>query len=256
MRKPRNKDEILKLIGIKFNKLTLISLTNKKNKNNKGNYFLCQCDCGNMSVVEICKLEAGSTKSCGCYNKERTSKIKGVNLIGKRFSQLIVIKKHSKTKDGMIMWECKCDCGETCYPTTARLNNKTTTSCGKTTHRSSKNSFFWNHNISDEERRNNRRGIFNPENSKFKRLVKEKDGYKCAVKCAVTGAENDLVVHHLFAWKEYPKLRYEINNGITLTKKVHDLFHKIYGRGKNTPEQFVEFVTNYKKGTFNENCIK
>ena len=33
--------------------------------------FLCQCDCGNTTIVDIYHLVHGRIKSCGCYQKER-----------------------------------------------------------------------------------------------------------------------------------------------------------------------------------------
>lgn len=32
----------------------------------------CICDCGNKSIVYLSNLLKGSTKSCGCYNREIT----------------------------------------------------------------------------------------------------------------------------------------------------------------------------------------
>ena len=48
--------------------------------------------------------------------------------------------------------------------------------------------------------------------------------------------------HHVKSWAEYPKLRYQMNNGITFCKECHKEFHKIYGRKNNTREQLEEFL--------------
>ena len=43
--------------------------------------------------------------------------------------------------------------------------------------------------------------------------------------------------------KQYPM-------GICLQKEVHTLFHNIYGYGNNTPEQWYEFVSDFKNGKY------
>ena len=42
-----------------------------------------------------------------------------------------------------------------------------------------------------------------------------------------------------FDWCE--ELRFDVDNGITLCKVHHDEFHKLYGYGNNTYDQFLEF---------------
>ena len=53
-----------------------------------------------------------------------------VNLIGKRFGKLVVKKEMPERKNGAVVWECKCDCGNICYPVTADLNRGVVKSCG------------------------------------------------------------------------------------------------------------------------------
>lgn len=40
--------------------------------------------------------------------------------------------------------------------------------------------------------------------------------------------------------------------GVCLRPDVHRLFHKIYGKKNNTPEQFYEFREDFKKGKYNK----
>ena len=88
----------------------------------------------------------------------------------------------------------------------------------------------------------------NAEYEKWRIDVFEKDNYKCAL----TGEKNDIVAHHLNGYDDFPEQRTEINNGITLCKRIHICFHKKYGFGNNTKEQFNEFKNKYLNGEFNK----
>jgi len=56
----------------KFNRLRVISI-NVKDK--RGEYsWNCVCDCGNKTTVLGGNLRSGNTQSCGCLQKERTTK--------------------------------------------------------------------------------------------------------------------------------------------------------------------------------------
>ena len=77
----------------------------------------------------------------------------------------------------------------------------------------------------------------------------ERDNYTCQV----TGIRGgDLVVHHLYSYNKYYCLRTAIENGITVSKDIHDLFHSIYGYGDNTLEQWEEFINNLTRINFND----
>jgi len=49
--------------------------------------------------------------------------------------------------------------------------------------------------------------------------VKNRDNWKCRI--ADVNCDGRLEAHHILNWKDYPELRYEINNGITLCHAHH-----------------------------------
>ena len=85
--------------------------------------------------------------------------------------------------------------------------------------------------------------------SRWVKNVYERDNYTCQI----TGKRGgDLEVHHLNNYSEYKEERMDVNNGVTLSKKIHKLFHHIYGYRHNTKEQFEEFKERYNNGEFKE----
>ena len=67
-----------------------------------------------------------------------------------------------------------------------------------------------------------------------------RDGYVCQKTGQVGG---ELECHHIFNFADYPELRFAIDNGITLSKKAHKLFHHKYGVKNNTREQLDEYLS-------------
>ena len=73
----------------------------------------------------------------------------------------------------------------------------------------------------------------------WRRSVFERDNYTCQ-KYGTWGGQ--LVVHHINNFAERADLRLAIDNGITLSKKAHQEFHRMYGIKNNTREQLMEFL--------------
>lgn len=53
----------------------------------------------------------------------------------------------------------------------------------------------------------------------WRKSVRDRDGWKC--KISNGDCLGKVVAHHILPWSKFPKLRYEINNGITLCRFHH-----------------------------------
>lgn len=86
----------------------------------------------------------------------------------------------------------------------------------------------------------------------WRKQVFSRDEYTCQC-CLRSSSElprSTLVAHHLDGYNWCIEKRTEIENGATLCKFCHNEFHRIYGRGNNTSEQFKEFLTTKKEIAF------
>lgn len=77
-----------------------------------------------------------------------------------------------------------------------------------------------------------------PRHIKWAKLVKKRDNYTCQI-CNATNIY--LNSHHKNSYDFFESQRFDVDNGITLCQRDHDLFHGIYGFGKNTAYQFKQF---------------
>lgn len=67
------------MIGKRFGRLVVFGCAGHINKKE---YFWCRCDCGRIKRVRKGHLMSGATKSCGCYNSEKSSDRMKKNKIG------------------------------------------------------------------------------------------------------------------------------------------------------------------------------
>lgn len=92
--------------------------------------WVCQCQCGNQSMVLTESLIKGTSKSCGCYKKDRGNKDKIVDISGQRFGSLVAMFREPSTNSRRSNWRCLCDCGDTKSIYLGNLRSGATTSCG------------------------------------------------------------------------------------------------------------------------------
>ena len=130
----KNMGKLIDLTGKKFGRLTVVG----RAKNHispsgvKNVKWECQCECGNVIDVLSKCLRNGETKSCGCYNIEKISTRRFIDLTGQVFGNLIVIKRGENliTKNRQyVRWECQCKCGNKILVTLTQLKSGKV-SCG------------------------------------------------------------------------------------------------------------------------------
>jgi predicted RNA-binding Zn-ribbon protein involved in translation (DUF1610 family) len=107
-------------------------------------------------------------------------------------------------------------------------------------HMTGEDHWNWNPELTDEERlANESRG---PEFVKWAWAVKERDNFTCRI----SGKKGIyLVSHHLNNWADFPELRFDLSNGVTISAELHTEFHSLYGRSNNTIEQFNTFRARF-----------
>lgn len=134
-------------------------------------------------------------------------------------------------------------CGNIFYATPNSLANGHGCPMPKCCKKRGKEHYRYNENITDEERMMSR--DMNMEYRIWRNGVYQNNNYTCDVCGNTRQCGNRVVAHHLYAWGEYPDKRLDISNGIVMCEDCHKEFHKIYGYGKNTPEQYYEYKNNY-----------
>lgn len=124
IQKKKNEERANWLVGKQFGKLTVIRPTEERINNSI--VWECICDCGNIKNVPTHLLTNGHTRSCGCLVRE----VQGKDLTNQRFGKLIVLYPCDYKKSHLILWHCKCDCGNECDIESYNLRAGLTKSCG------------------------------------------------------------------------------------------------------------------------------
>ena len=136
--KPSTK--IKDLTNMKFGRLTVIKRDFKKEKEielsgkRKRTYWVCKCECGNITTVETSKLTSNHTQSCGCIHSEVTRSKFDEDYTGVKWNELTVLerdfKKENSTDRQVRYWKCKCSCGNIISIPTTEVKAKRQISCG------------------------------------------------------------------------------------------------------------------------------
>lgn len=121
------------LTGKRFGKLLVLKRDTQKAK------WLCQCNCGNTTLVSTGNLTTNRTQSCGCLQGFQSHiDAEKYNLIGQKFGYLTVIERvPCPDSTQKAYYKCLCDCGNETIAQAGALRSGQRCSCGKCYHRMS-----------------------------------------------------------------------------------------------------------------------
>lgn len=117
--------------GLRFGKLQVMEFYGRDKFYRQ--MWMCHCDCGRDKIIALRSLLTGRTRSCGDKSHRKGCSHHGrkcLDLTGKRFGKLIVIRRVGVNSRGSPAWECLCDCGNTKIITGGCLSSGDTQSCG------------------------------------------------------------------------------------------------------------------------------
>jgi len=214
-----------------FGKLTAKKVVGRAS--NRTILWYCECSCGNSSIVRANHLKHNHTLSCGCYHREKIKDLYVDNLVGCRFSRLIVIERSEKITQRAATWKCKCDCGNIIETHTASLKSGHTRSCG-CLHFDT----IWKGGISTEPYCINW-------TKEFKEYIKERDGYRC-LNPYCYNSDDILAVHHI----DYNKKNCHPSNLITVCRSCNSRANKDRDWHKAWYQAIINRRYNYENNRY------
>ena len=258
------------LTGQKFGRLTVIERAENKGRNV---CWLCKCECGNEKVIVGGNLKSGKIMSCGCWNSEKSSERMGKQWQDEDYRKM----KSEKMKE---QWQDE---------DFRKIQSETMEKLWQDEDFRKRQSELWQDE--EMKWKMGYKGGITPISIHLRNLQIltqwRKDTYiRENSKCQLTGKSvhgGNSDVHHLKAFsiiveeahnlhnikikpqvKDYTQEELKLleeyvgschkdtSNAVLLSGDVHTLFHKLYGYGENTPEQFEEFRERYMAGEFKE----
>lgn len=117
------------LTGRQYGFLTVLGPTEQRSSSGSI-VWKCQCECGNIVYIPTSNLDRNHTRSCGCKKYELAGQSNSLDLIGRKFYKLTVIKQLTTNNSHESCWLCQCDCGNICEVIGWHLTTERVQSCG------------------------------------------------------------------------------------------------------------------------------
>ena len=123
MEQTRKSKPRVDLTGKKFGRLTPKEYV-------KGGKWICECECGNIIIVDTRNLNSGHTKSCGCLQKEKASQ-NTYDMSNYEDDNIKVLSRDGSDEQQIAMWKCLCkNCGNIFSTRGSSIRAGYTKSCG------------------------------------------------------------------------------------------------------------------------------
>lgn len=192
------------------------------------------CSCGNKTTTRFTNFSRGhKCKKCGAKatSKKRRYTLEQVKEIFEKGGCELVSTEY---KGSQYPLRYVCNCGR---ESTTLLGNfqrgARCKHCGYDKLRG-ENNYQWK---TDREET----GRNTPEYREWRRKVLERDEHICQ-KCGETYWS--MTAHHIINYSEESKMRYVVDNGVTLCRPCHTEFHTQFGFEGNDGEQLIQFITD------------
>lgn len=104
--------KVIDMTNQKINRLLVLERV--ENTKNGQAQWKCLCDCGSIVIVTGINLRNGHTKSCGCYQRDRTSEACRIDRVGETIGNFTLLEYYQKdyNNEERSKWRCRCNlCG-------------------------------------------------------------------------------------------------------------------------------------------------
>jgi hypothetical protein len=231
-----------------FQSFNCYLLTPKSEYIDSHQYLHYECICGHNDYDTVFAIkERKSCRKCAGYYL-KLSKIEVDKIFKNRDCIPILTQEYYNRAD---LIDYKCVCGNFTHTTITDFNKIQGCSNCYTLRKSGENSIWWNPNLTDEERLDNRKYL---EYKQWRKDVYKKDNYTC--QCCGDSKGGNLNAHHKDGYSWCEERRLDINNGITLCENCHSLdinsFHKQFGFYNNTELQFNQWMNQNKTANYKQ----
>lgn len=126
---------IVDLSGQHIGRWEVLYLLDERTKK-RGTIWHCRCTCGTEKDVPGEALRNGSSKSCGCLQKEiasQSGKNTAIDITGQKFGKLIALERiPAVNANKHTRWKCQCDCGNIVDIDLGNIMSGKSRSCGCT----------------------------------------------------------------------------------------------------------------------------
>lgn len=212
------------------NGLTLLEEEYKSGKTK----MRCICTCGEIANLRYEHVSKGGKCSLCMYKRNGRRKFDedGAELAFQKLGIVLLTKGPIKQKD---LVEYTCDCGRIGESIFSNVLSGTRCRNCHIDSISGENSHFFDPTLTDDHRTRYRVDVIGND---WSNKVRKRDSYKCQI----CGIDRKTVAHHIFSYSDYPELRVDVGNGITLCRQCHTDFHRHYGYGRNDLDQLMTYL--------------